>query len=133
MTEKNYNGAALTTPDEIEGTCTHNGEEIDLVVEDLRKEDIDTLQEIQQVVMQVTQGEADADTEVPDFSFETEADEGEDYINVLIRHKLIKPDLNPDELTVGGLRSLMDGMAECWGVDEAVEQARGQMPTTGNR
>jgi len=129
MTE--YNADAFETLETFETTVDIGDSEEPIKVEDLKKRDFDTLQEYQRTVQQAVAGEEVDAGSLPDFSFESE-DSDRDFMALLIDHKLLEPDVDPGNVGVHALRTLLEGMVDCWMATHEIEKARAEMPTEGN-
>jgi len=130
--------------DRLEGTWEYDGQEFDLVVEDINYPDFQLAQQYAAVAQQIATLEdresvAESDVEAiaqqaEDLdNFSWEEDGGADFVVSLIAHKLIKPEVDVTDTSVSKLRALVGGMMEAWQEESGVEQAREEMPLEGNR
>jgi hypothetical protein len=60
------------------------------------------------------------------------ADEAE-AIRQIVHEFLIQPEIDPDAIGVGKLRSLFVGMRQCWESSDEFDAASEEMPLEGNR
>jgi len=131
--------------DRLQGAWEHDGVEYNLVVEDISYPDWKLVQQYAVLMEQVSSmGDKDeindSDIEglekqaedLESFSWEDE-DEQEDFVETLIKHKLIKPEVDLTNTSSGKVREIISGMIETWGEDKNVQQAREEMPVEGNR
>lgn len=126
----------------LQGTWEYNGEEYDLIVEDISYPDFKLAQQYGALSAQFAELE-DADPEdidaealgeqvenLGDFSWEGEEDE--DFIPSMIAEKLVKPEVDVHQTPMGKLRAIVQGMMETWGEAEDMAEAREEMPLEGN-
>jgi len=131
----NYGADALTTPDRLEGTYSIGDETYDLVVEDISGHDWQILQEYSQLALQLRDGEiddVDAD-DIPQFSWEPEGGTDKGFIECVVNEKLVKPEVEVANIRVHKLQPLFEGMIRTWQESDSVSEAKGEMPTSGNR
>jgi hypothetical protein len=109
MTDFKDAARALETRDKLDGSFEIGGESYPI---QLREPTLGELEDI--------------DAELSD-----EADEV-DAIRRIVDEFLIAPDINPDDIGVGKLRSLFVGMRETWETSDEIESATEEMPIEGN-
>lgn len=126
----------------LKGKWEYQGDEKDLLVEDISYPDFKLAQQYGALSAQlngVTEenaGDLDADAlqeqveNLGDFSWEDEGDE--DFIATMIEHKLVRPEVDPETLPASLLRALVQGMMETWYESENVAAAKEEMPIEGN-
>jgi hypothetical protein len=125
----------------LKGTWEYNGEEYDLLVEDISYPDFKLVQQYGALSAQfaaIEDGE-DVDAEgleeqvenLGDFSWEAE-DEDPDFIPGMIDEKLVRPEVDPSETPTQKLRALVEGMMGAWQESEDIAEAREEMPLEGN-
>lgn len=129
MTE--YNADAFETLEVFEETVEIDGTEQPVKIEDLKTKDLNTFQEYQRALAGVIKGESVDDTDLPKFTFE-DADTDRDYMRLLIDHKLLKPDVDPEQVGGSVARKLMSTMVDCWMATDELEQVRDEIATEGN-
>jgi len=128
----------------LEGTWTYNGQEYDLLVEDINYEDFKLAQQYAALAQQINVLEnkdsiAEEDVEnlateaeqLDNFSWEDSGDR--DFIPSMIDAKLLKPDVDIQTTPVSKLRALVGGMMQAWQEESGVSEAREEMPIEGNR
>jgi len=125
----------------LRGTWTYDGEEYDLIVEDISYPDFKLAQQYGAISAQLANAESadDLDAEALNeqaenlgtFSWEDEGNE-RDFVPGMIDAKLVKPDVAIDNTSTAKLRALVEGMMSTWSEAEDVAKARDEMPLEGN-
>lgn len=129
----------------LKGTWDYQGEEYNLIVEDISYADKRLLQKYISVTAPVIQAqeagdeidEADAEeiearlNDLGSYSWMDSEIESDPVIPV-VREKLIRPDTEPDNLPDEKLNPLVQGMMETWEESDEIEKAREEMPLEGN-
>lgn len=123
-----------TRKERIEGTWEFDGETYDLITEDTTKGTLSLIEEYGRVAERAAQAEDPEDLpddlgeDIDDFPWESEDDEDIDWLESVIREKLIKPEVDVDKTPLRKLRALYEGMMDAWGEGETVAAAKADMP-----
>jgi hypothetical protein len=128
---REYNAKAFETLETFEETVEINGTKQPVKIEDLKTPDLNTLQQYHRSLAQIINGGDVDDSSLPSFTFEPE-DSERDYMALLIEHKLLKPDIDPDKLSASVARKIMGVMVDCWMDTEGIEKVRDEIATEGN-
>lgn len=134
MSEDRFGTAAATRRDQIEGTWSLDGETYDLITEDTSKGTLNLIEEYGRVAQRAAQAESPEDLpddlgdDLDDFPWEDEDSEDVDFIESIVREKLVKPDVDVDDVPIRKLRALYEGMMDAWGEGKAVADAKDEMP-----
>lgn len=140
MTEDKYGASVATQKEQIEGTWELDGEEYSLLTEDTTKGTLGLIEEYMALTHKAETGEID-ETELEEraeqldnFPWEEDGDDDKDFIELVIEGKLIKPEIDVDDVPVRKLEPIVIGMMQTWGEGKQVADARDQMPLDeGNR
>jgi hypothetical protein len=125
----------------LRGTWTYNGDEYDLLVEDISYPDFKLAQQYGALSAQLAEIEDPEDVDADALTEQAEAlgqfsweDDGEntDFIPGMIDAKLVKPDVDIHNTSTAKLRALVEGMMSTWGEADDVAAARDEMPLEGN-
>jgi len=130
-----YGEDVLTTTDTVEGTWNYNGTEYGLQAEEITKGTLDLIGEYAQLAQQAEEtGEVPegAAENLDNFPWESD-DSDKDFIESVISEKLLKPDVDPNNVSIGKLTALFEGLMETWQEGKVVTEAKEEMPIEGNR
>jgi len=136
-----YGTEVATSVETLEGEWSINGESYKLVTKDTKKATLDLIGEYMQIAASVD-GLEEGD-EIPEevetqaenlanFEWETEDDE-KDMVESVVSEKLIKPDVDVNQIPQRKLRALFEGMMDAWNEGTVVKNAKEEMPIEGNR
>jgi hypothetical protein len=129
----------------LKGTWTYNGEEYDLLVEDISRGDKKLMRKYMGAVAPVLQAQENGEELDEDTVSEIEAELerlgsyswvdgelGDDPLAPVMREKLVQPEADPDTLSDRKFEALIRGMFEAFEEADDVAAARDEMPLEGN-
>lgn len=130
----------------LKGTWEYNGEEYDLLVEDVERGDKKLMRQYMGAVAPVLQAQENDEELSEEDAREVEAElerlgtyswmDGDDIdgdpLAPVMDAKLIQPEADPDNLPDSKFDALIRGMFETFQEADDVAEARGEMPLEGN-
>jgi hypothetical protein len=133
-----YGQDVLTSTEELHGTWAYAGEEYDLKVEDVSYETYSLILDLAEVAFKARDGEvSDAEKErikeMDNLPWEDEY-ETDDFVALLVKDKLIKPEVDVEDTGTSKIIALIKGMFATWQESKEVAEARDEMRLDeGNR
>lgn len=136
-----YGQEVATSVETLEGSWSINGETYKLRTKDTKKRTLDLIGEYMELAARVDSID-DETEEIPEdierqaenlANFPWEDDSDVDMVESVVSEKLIKPDVDVNEVPQRKLRALFEGMMEAWSEGEVVKSAKKEMPIEGNR
>lgn len=130
-----YGQDILARTETLEGSWEYAGDTYSLEVEDVEYGTFALLMDYAQIAVQAAEGnvEADAADGLDPLPWE-DAYETDDFITLVLKEKLLKPEVDPQTTANTKLQALLRGMFETWQQAGDVEMAREEMPIDeGNR
>jgi len=134
MSENNYGAEIATSKETIKGTWEWDGEEYDLITKDTTKGTLDLIGEYMEVAQTVENAEGEDDipeglgSDLDDFPWDHDHGSDADMVEIVVGEKLVKPEVDVNEVPMRKIRALFEGMLEAWNAGETVKDAKGQMP-----
>lgn len=128
-----YGQDILDRTETLTGTWEYNNTEYDLEVEDIPYDTYRLIINIAQVAFKVreggeiTEGEKEKVSQMDDLPWEDEY-ETDDFVTLLIKDKLHKPDVDVEDTGASKIIAIVQGMFQTWQESKEVAGAREEMP-----